>query len=281
MTEGGNALRRIMSGLDGTLPAMYQGSGGRESDGSPITLGHFARAALAASLLLVAGTAGYMLVLNESLLSALHRTVNTITTAGEVTPATTRGAQILTIVLLMSGVAVFLYTVAIMVELVVGGVATGTWMRRRMETRIARLAGHLIICGYGRVGSTVAQELIRAHREFVVVDANDEALARAGEHDLLYVRGNGEDDEVLAEAGLTRAAGLVACVDDDAANTYIVLTAKGLRPDLHVVARASNTNAAAKLRRAGADEVVSPYEIAGERIAGSLVVLRKQDSQTP
>ena len=133
------------------------------------------------------------------------------------------------------------------------------------------MTGHLIICGYGRVGSTIAQELIRAGREFVVVDSNGEALARAAEHDHPCLGGSGEDDDVLTAAGLTRAAGLVACVADDAANTYIVLTAKGLRPDLHVVARASNNSAADKLRRAGADEVVSPYEIAGERIAGVLV----------
>ncbi|HEY0387336.1 MAG TPA: NAD-binding protein [Gaiellales bacterium] len=244
---------------------------GRGFDGRPVTLAHFALVALAATLLVVGGTVGYRLVLDEGVLAALYRTVNTITTAGEVTPATTTGGRIVTITLLMSGVAVFLYAVGITIELVVGGVVSGAWTRRRMEARIARLTGHLIICGYGRVGGTIAEELIRSGREFVVVDSNEDATAHAAELGHPFVSGSGEDDDVLAGAGLERAAGLVACVDDDAANTYIVLTAKGLRPDLRVVARASNNSAAAKLRRAGADEVVSPYEIAGERIAGVLL----------
>ena len=238
---------------------------------APISFRHVVWAALAASALLVGGTVGYAAVLNESVLGALYRTINTITTAGEVAPATSTGGQLLTIALLMSGVVVFLYTVGITIELVVGGVVGGTWTRRRMEKQIARMSGHHIICGFGRVGSRVAEELLAAGQQFVVVDSNAEALSRAEEQEFARIPGNGEEDDVLAEAGIERASALVAWVDDDAANTFIVLTAKGLRPDIRVVARASNASTAAKLIRAGADRVVSPYEIAGERIASELL----------
>jgi voltage-gated potassium channel len=236
----------------------------------PVTVRHFLAAAAASLVVLLASTVAFMSVMDQSALDALYRSVNTITTAGEVSPPKHTGGRLVTLLVLMSGVSIFLYVVALTVELVVGGVVSGTWQRRRMESRIARLNGHHIICGYGRVGSRVASELARAGHEFVVVDSGAAALERASEDGVAFVDGSGEEDEVLEEAGIARAGGLVACVDDDAANTFIVLTAKGLRPDLRVVARASSASAAAKLRRAGADEVVSPYTIAGERIAGLL-----------
>jgi voltage-gated potassium channel len=177
---------------------------------------------------------------------------------------------VVTVLVVASGVVLFLYVVGVTLELVVGGVVSGVWTRRRMEARIARLRGHHIICGYGRVGTRVAEQLAQAGEEFVVLDANPDAVRRARDEGLAHLDGDGAREDVLEAAGIERAAGLVACVDDDAVNTFIVLTAKGMRPDLRVVARASDDSAARKLERAGADRVISPYLIAGERIAGLL-----------
>ena len=219
--------------------------------------------------LTVAGTIGFV-ALGDAPLEALYRTVNTLTTAGAFSEPDTPGRKVLTIALLICGVGLFLYIVGLLVELVVGGVASGVWEKRHMEARIGRLRDHRIICGYGRVGSRVADTLQTTGLEFVVVDANEDAIDRARTNGVPFLEADGADDQALKDAGIDHAAGLVACVDDDAANVYIVLTAKGLRADLHVVARASSDAAAAKMHRAGADAVVSPYQIAGERIASML-----------
>jgi voltage-gated potassium channel len=219
--------------------------------------------------LTVVGTLGFMLT-GDALLEALYRTVNTLTTAGAFEEPDSAAGKLLTIAMLICGVALFLYIVGLLVELVVGGVASGAWAQRRMETRIDHLRNHRIICGYGRVGTRVARTLAEAGERFVVLDSSEEAIDRARADGVPHLQADGSDDEALRRAGIDHAAGLVACVDDDAGNVYIVLTAKGLRSDLHVVARASSEVASAKLERAGADAVVSPYEIAGERIAGML-----------
>ena len=241
----------------------------RRSDRS-VTTRQLSAGAAGLALLTLLGTVGFMLT-GDSPLGALYRTVNTLTTAGAFREPESAAAKLLTIAMLVGGVALFLYIVGLLVELVVGGVASGAWIQRRMDTRIAHLENHRIICGYGRVGSRVVRELTAAGVRLVVLDANDEAIDRARQDGVPHLEADGSDDDALKRAGIDRAAGLVACVDDDATNVYIVLTAKGLRSDLHVVARASNDAAAAKLHRAGADEVISPYSIAGERIAGLLL----------
>lgn len=224
---------------------------------------------LGLAVLTVVGTVGFMLT-GDGALDSLYRTVNTLTTAGAFDQPHTTAGKLVTIAMLICGVALFLYIVGLLVELVVGGVASGAWTQRRMETRIDHLRNHRIICGYGRVGTRVARTLAASGERIVVLDSSEEAIDRARADGVPHLQADGSDDEALRRAGIGHAAGLVACVDDDAGNVYIVLTAKGLRPDLHVVARASSATAAAKLERAGADAVVSPYEIAGERMAGML-----------
>lgn len=237
-------------------------------------------AAAALTGLTVVGTVGFAVILHESVGDALYRVVNTITTAGEVAPPASTAGRLFTVAVLVAGVVVFLYGVSLLGEFVVTGVATGVWQRRSMDRSIAGMRGHHIICGFGRVGSRVAQRLEEAGERVVVIDGNPEALERAADRGLLFLDGDGADDDTLAEAGIQHAAALVACVDDDATNVYVVLTAKGLRPDLHVVARASSESAAGKLRRAGADEVISPYTIAGERIAAVLTERAAQTSNS-
>ena len=235
---------------------------------SPVTARQVAVAGAALTALAVIGTLGFALIVDEPLVDSFYRTVNTLTTTGAFLPPDGTAGKLFAIVMMVAGVALFLYLIGLLIELVVGGVATGTWQHRRMNSRIAQLRNHHIICGYGRVGSRVVRELDAASVPFVVLDSGREALERAREDGVLHLDADGSDDDALTDAGIAHAAGLVACVDDDAVNLYIVLTAKGLRPDLHVVARASSERAVAKLERAGADQVVSPYTIAGERIAG-------------
>jgi voltage-gated potassium channel len=139
---------------------------------------------------------------------------------------------------------------------------------------IENLRDHFIICGYGRVGRRVAEEFRAANVAYVVLDYSDEAIAAAKEHGDLLIEGNATEDEDLQRAGLERARGLVVAADSDADNLYIVLSARSVRPDLQIVARASDEDAERKLRLAGADRVVMPYTAAGRTMAN--LVLKPQ-----
>jgi voltage-gated potassium channel len=134
-----------------------------------------------------------------------------------------------------------------------------------MDKRIAALHGHVVVCGWGRVGRAIARELAVADKDLVVVDNDPDRIATISSH--LYVAGDASDDDVLRRAGIDRASALVAAVSTDAANVFITLTGRSLRPDLFIVSRAREDSSAAKLERAGADRVVNPQEIGGARIA--------------
>lgn len=209
-----------------------------------------------------------MLIERWSVLDALFMTVITVTTIGyqEVHRLTPAG-QVFTIVLIFVGVGIVLYTIG---ELF-GWFLAIDWpqrqRRRRMERTLARLTDHFIICGYGRVGRRIADVFRQEQTEFVVIDVNQESLTAAEADGLLTVHGNAGADEVLKRAGIERARGLIAAVDSDADNLYVVLSARVLRPDLLIVARASSEDAITKLERAGATHALSPYYIAGQRLA--------------
>ena len=224
--------------------------------------------ALAAfALLLVVGTAGFALILDESVLDALYRTVITVYTAGLVSAPASAGAKIFTLVLVVWGVAIFLYVFGLVMELTVRGAVTGAWQERRIRRRVEGLDGHYIICGYGRVGRRVAGEFRESGVPYVILDQNREALTEARERGELHLEGDATEDEDLLAAGLERARGLVAASDSDADNLYIALSARAARPDLLIVARASDEDAERKLRLAGADRVVLPYATAGREMA--------------
>ena len=197
--------------------------------------------------------------------------MSVVTTTGLAPPPVTRAEKLVTLALQLLGIGLFLYAIGLALELAVGGVVSGIIERRRMASRIADLAGHHIICGFGRVGQEAARGLRDAGRAIVVIDENPAAIRHARDLGLPCVTGDLADDDVLISAGIERAASLIACADNDAVNTFVALSAKGLQPALHVIGRASSDSAAAKLRRAGADEVVSPYATAGELIAARLV----------
>lgn len=222
-------------------------------------------------LIVLFGTIGFHQILHEDWMSSLYRSVVTISLTGLDTKPEGAAAEAFTLLLLLAGVAIFLYVAGAVVELIASGVLTGKWAERKRRQAIEQLREHVIICGYGRVGRRVASELRLARREFVVVDFNPDVLADARADNPHVIEGNGTRDEDLLAAGIEQATGLVAASDSDVDNLYITITARALKPDLLIVARASDEHAAEKLRRAGADRVVQPYSTAGKELA-TLVV---------
>jgi voltage-gated potassium channel len=216
------------------------------------------------------GTAGYMFLLGWPFLDALYMTIITITTVGykEVHDLSNNPVgQVWTMLLLLTGVGTLFYAVVSFVELVVEGTVRGYFGRRRVKAEIDKLNGHYILCGYGRVGRQVAREFTAEGVSFVVVDQQESSVEECVQEGHLALLGDASDDATLEEAGIRRAKGLVAAVDSDADNVFVVLSARKINPDLHIVARASSDESAAKLEIAGADRTLSPYAVGGRRLA--------------
>jgi voltage-gated potassium channel len=231
--------------------------------------------AVAALLAVLSGGAvAFHESLDESWMQSVYRTVVTVSLAGLDTVPRNDFARGVSIVLVLAGLTIFAYIATILVEGIARGVFTGAIAERRRRRTIERVRDHYIICGYGRVGRRIAAEFREEGVEFVVLDFSAEALEHAREANVLFVDGSGTEDEDLREAGLGRATGLVASSDSDSDNLYITLSARAARPDLLIVARASDEDAAKKLRLAGADRVVQPYSTAGKEMAK--LVLRPQ-----
>ena len=220
------------------------------------------------ALVLLVGTLGYVLLLGWSIGDGLYMTAITLTTVGykEVRELDTLG-RAWTMLLALAGVGIIFGTVGIVAESFVAEAVSGKRERRRMTEAIERLRNHFILCGFGRVGATVARELEHAGLPVVVIDTFPESVEQAARDGHLVILGNATDDEVLAAAGIAHARGLIATVDSDAQNVYITLSARALNADLFIVARANEEGSEAKLRQAGADRVVSPYTRAGRQIA--------------
>jgi len=232
----------------------------------------YAVAALLA--VLVGGTIAFHESLDESWMQSGYRTVVTISLAGLDTVPNSDSARLVSIVLVLAGLTIFAYIATVLVEGVARGVFTGAFAERKRKRTIEQLSDHYIICGYGRVGRRIAAEFLEEGVRFVVLDFSPDALEAARERNVLYIEGSGTEDGDLQAAGIERATGLVASSDSDADNLYITLSARDARPDLLIVARASDEDAAKKLRLAGADRVVQPYSTAGKEMAK--LVLRPQ-----
>jgi len=218
----------------------------------------------ALALVLVAGTVGYLLF-GFALLDAVYQTVITVTTVGFNSPhPLDAGSKVFTIVLILVGVGTALYTFSAVLEVLIEGHMQDLVRRRKMERDIARMSGHVIVCGWGRVGREVAQFLTNADRDVVVVDRDPDRLS---EVPYATVHGDVTDDEILRQAGIDRAASLVAALDTDADNLYVTVAGKSMRPDLQIIARARNESSEPKLVRAGADRVVNPQQLGGDRMA--------------
>lgn len=237
-------------------------------------------AAASALLLGVAliGTVGYKMIGGPAVdwITAFYMTAITITTVGygEVVDLSHSPAgRLFTVFILTAGLGALWFMFSALTAFLLESDLNEIWRRRRMEKTIERLSGHYIVCGFGRVGQNVAQELARLGRPFVAIDMSSEILAAAGERfsSLLHLPADAGDDDVLIKAGILRAAGVFAVTGEDSRNLMIALTAKQLNPALRVVARAHDVRNGEKMRRAGADSVVSPDYTGGLRIASEML----------
>jgi voltage-gated potassium channel len=223
---------------------------------------------LAVLLAVVAGgSLWYWLAEGFTGLEAVYQTITTVTTVGfrEVHPLDASG-QVATMVIVVIGVGAALYTLTQLFEELVETQAD-RFGRRRMERRIGRTSGHVVVCGYGRIGAKVA-ELLRHDGDVVVIDHDEDRVVSAFEAGLLALHGDpATDDAVLEEAGVERARALVTALPDDADNVYVVLSARTLSADLHIVSRAESAHSDGKLLRAGADRVVNPEDMGARRLA--------------
>ena len=198
---------------------------------------------------------------------AFYMTVLTITTVESPSPRSLRCRQVFTVVLLFAGVGAALYTFTLLATLVVEGGLPKRLQRRRQARMLDTIPDHFIICGYGRIGSIVANQFQRQNVPYVVVERDSERLQVAMDDGGLAVEADASREDVLTRVGIERARGLIAAVGTDAENVYAVLSARVLRPNLFIVGRAESEDATRKLKRAGADRVISPYQIGAVQIA--------------
>jgi voltage-gated potassium channel len=211
---------------------------------------------------LAGGTTGYVVIEGWSVWDAFYMTVTTVATVGfrEVHPLSMAG-QMFTVVLIVSGVGTAFYTATLLATIVVEGGLQRRFEQRRITSMLEQLRDHFILCGYGRIGSIIADELDRQDVPFVVIERDPERVRSVVERGWIGVEADASREEVLERVGIHRARGLIAAVGTDAENVYAVLTARVMRPDLFVIARVESYDAERKLRRAGADRVISPYHI--------------------
>ena len=218
------------------------------------------------------GTLGYRVIEGWSWLDCVFMTAMTLTTVGYGSPEPlSQGGKVFSVLLMLFGIGLMLYLLTLLAEFLLRTVTDPDVQRRRKERKVLSLREHTIVCGYGQVGEAVATALRSAGRTVVVVDQRSAHLEWAQTHGLHTLVGDATDEDVLKRAGIEHAAALVSVLSSDPANLYVVLSAKGLNPGLKVIARASDESAARKMRRAGADEVVNPYQLSGNRIAGMML----------
>ena len=224
------------------------------------------------ALVVALGITGYMVIEGWSFTDAAYMTVITITTVGyrEVHPLDVTG-QFFTMLLVFAGVGIAFYLFVSIAEFMIEGHLSGILTERRVEREIRTLENHYILCGYGRVGENVADEFRASHSPFVIIENNPGRVQECRDRGFLCIEGDASSDEILLKAGVERASGLVAAVDNDADNVFVTLTARVLNPKIDIVARSILAESREKLIRAGANRVVSPSIVGGKRMASILV----------
>ncbi len=223
-------------------------------------------------LLVVVSIGGYMTLEGYGVLDAAYMTVLALSTVGfgEVQPLSPMGRAFTIFVILMgAGTAAYFFTTA--AEFMLTGELGRTLRRRRVMSIVRGMRNHYVICGFGRVGQQVGTELESLGLPYVVVDDDKNAIQVCAQRNVPFIEGDATDDEVLRHAGIERAQGLVSVLPSDPENVFVVLSARSLKRDLIIVARATTADAETKLLKAGASRVVSPYVMAGHRIVGLLV----------
>lgn len=218
------------------------------------------------------GVYGYMAVEGWTYLESFYMVLITLATVGfeEVRPLSDNG-MVLTCVLIVLGVGNFAYLIGAFSQILVEGRLQTVWGRHRVQKTIDKLNNHIIVCGYGRIGSIAVREIRREGLPVVVVEMNEELVAKMEEDDVLYIFGDATSDEILERAGIGRAKSLITALSHEAANVYVSLTARQISPGLNIVARANEEGHIPRLERAGADRVMLPHTIGGIRMAQSVL----------
>jgi voltage-gated potassium channel len=219
-------------------------------------------------MVILLGTLGYVDIEGWGWFDSLYMTVTTFTTVGGGQPSPLSvGGKVWTMAVVIVGFGVLSYALLSFMSFALEGqldIAVGA---RRMRGQVARMTNHFVLCGYGRVGTEIARDFASEGIAFVVIDVNEQSLSRAVADGHKVVSGSASDVAVLSAAGIEKARGLVTAIDTDAENIYVTLSARVLRPDIFIVARANRTDSEPKLRLAGANRIISPYKIGGRRMA--------------
>ena len=220
----------------------------------------------------VSGVLGYMTLEGWDFVSSFYMVLITLSTVGymEVHPLSEAG-RLFTSVLILLGVGSFFYIAAAFAQVLIEGRLQIIWGRRRMQKMIDRMRDHFIVCGYGRIGSIVVEEVMKDGHDVVVIEQAPELIQQMEEQSILCMSGDATDDKVLLNAGLKRARSLITALTDEAANVYVTLTARQLNPEIHIIARANNRSHITRLELAGADRVVMPHFIGGLRMAQTVL----------
>ncbi|MBU4191773.1 MAG: potassium channel protein [Proteobacteria bacterium] len=221
---------------------------------------------------ITAGITGYMTLEGWSFIDSFYMVVITLSTVGymEVQPLSDAG-RLMTAGIILGGVGSFAYLMGTMSQVIIEGRLQHIWGKRRVNKLITGLRGHFIICGYGRIGSVVVEEIEKEGHPMVVIEKDPEALMILESKGILFISGDATLDEVLLSAGLEHARCLITALSQDAANVFVTLTARQLNPQLTIVARTDTESHIPRLKRAGADRVVMPYNIGGLRMAQSVL----------
>jgi voltage-gated potassium channel len=214
------------------------------------------------------GTLGYYFAEDMTVFEAFYMTLITISTVGfgEIKPLTSVG-RFITVIIIITGISAGTYTIGMVAKIFIEGELARFFGRRRLERQITELKDHFIVCGFGRIGRIICKELHADAIPFIIIDEDAQAVEEIRAAGYLYLQKDATTEEALTEAGIATAKGIVTAVRSDANNVFITLTAKGLRPDIFVLSRSSDPKNEAKLKRAGASRVVSPYLIGGRRMA--------------
>jgi voltage-gated potassium channel len=232
---------------------------------------HMIRALIMLGLVLIIGTTGYIVTEGWQPLDALYMTVITITTVGfgEVGTVSVSG-RIFTIILICMGMGIIAYTLGMVAQMMVEFQVRSILGRRKLGLKIKSIKNHYIICGFGRIGRIIAQELKSNGVPLLVIDNNPDSRQTLEQNEIPYIIDDATSEDVLVEAGIDRAKGLVSVVLSDADNLFITMTARGLNPGLFILARADDEQTNKKLLRAGANRVVLPYLIGGQKMAHTI-----------
>ena len=223
-------------------------------------------------VIIVVGTFGYVMIEGWDMLDALYMTIITISTIGfgEIRPLHPAG-RFFTLFLIIFGVGNAAYLIGQLTRAMVEGSVQKALGRRKLETQIRKMKDHYVLCGYGRIGRMIGQEIVNKGLPLLVIENHPEVIDQLEKDNRIYIRGDASDDENLETAGIHKAVGLISAVSSDADNLYIVMSARALNQNLFILSRASETRSIRKLKSAGADRVISPYHIGARKMAQTIL----------